>query len=344
MLINTLEELRMYFPSHNIDQIDTMRGALDNSEHDFLLEKLGQHLWAETTKRYKDMNYDTHLDPRHADSYTPWHKLVTLCQRAVVFDAMGRMADIIVLNVNGSGINRTATTDYNVASKDEIKAFKTSCTQEAHAAINRLLCQLEEWSQTTTPLAADSTDPETPQQTIVRLWRSSRYYYLADGLLINTASMFHRFVDIYDNREKFIRLLPDISYCQDLVIRPELGDTLMDHLMTRIQTAQLTASEERAVTYLRRALALFVEGRNKLFKRPEARDEGMMNLQTAIRWMATHADDFGEAITTAPFYQAPAPVAPTTTAEPCPNQPPTPPAEWENNRPGNHMFVSNGIN
>ena len=45
MIITTIEELRLCFPSHAIDNIDGFVGYIDNSEHDFLLQPLGQPLY-----------------------------------------------------------------------------------------------------------------------------------------------------------------------------------------------------------------------------------------------------------------------------------------------------------
>ena len=46
MIIKTAEELRHYLPSHVFSNLDTMSGFLDNSENDFLAERIGKPLLA----------------------------------------------------------------------------------------------------------------------------------------------------------------------------------------------------------------------------------------------------------------------------------------------------------
>ena len=65
------------------------------------------------------------------------------------------------------------------------------------------------------------------------LWQESKYYYLHHDLLIPTCSILQQYLDIYDNRDKFIRLLPDLRYVQDEYI----ADVFGDELITRLQHA-----------------------------------------------------------------------------------------------------------
>ena len=45
MIITTIQELRLASPAHALDSIDGLVGFIDNSEHDFLEEKLGTPLY-----------------------------------------------------------------------------------------------------------------------------------------------------------------------------------------------------------------------------------------------------------------------------------------------------------
>lgn len=378
MIIKTVEELRIYLPTHAMDNLDAMMGFFDNSEHDFLLEKVGKPLLNEIQKQYDALEDVLILLPQNASKQNEWHKLIVLCQRAVVFDAFMRAADISAVSVNNSGINAVSSGDYDVADKDALSRYKSRCSIEAHSAINRLLVQLEEWAQESlfpTPEQPDET-PESPAEslaeetteavedtttnvenyktTIVDLWRKSRYYYLADGLFINTASRFNEYIDIYESREKFIQLLPDLRYCQELMLRPELGDDLTDDLVEKMQTGTANTSQSAVIKKLQRTLALFVEARNKMFKRPEAKDEAIMNLRLAVAYIQAHQSDFGEAIKTSPIYQAPKeetkPEDDTSEYAAPPmigcadGRPKKNPAEpWKNNRSGNAIFITPSI-
>lgn len=381
MIISTVEELSIYLPTHRMGSLDAMQGFFDNSQHDFLLDKVGKPLMRAVEKEYEGLTDKMILLPQNVSEHTPWHKLIVLCQRAIVFDALMRAADVSTVSVNNSGINIVSTGDFEKADKDSLSRYKNRCNIEAHSAVNRLLVQLEEWAQefslstgeTTNVESNESTEvgnnetaeelaPEQPiepcpESVIIELWRKSRYYYLADGLFINTASKFNEYIDIYDSREKFIQLLPDLRYCQEVILRPELGDALTDDLIERIQTGKLNKHQADAVTMLQRTLSLYVEARNKMFKRPEARDEAMLNLRISISYISTHQEQFGEAVKTSPFYQSPVidqqkpDVSGTTFGSATPPmiggmaqaEQKNPAEPWENNRPGNALFISHPI-
>ncbi|MDD3037893.1 DUF6712 family protein [Bacteroides sp.] len=357
MLLTTPEELRLYLPTHVIDHIESMAGFIDNSEHDFLMDKIGRPLYARLCQEYKAMGDKIVLSPENAEYQTPWMQLLVLCQRAVTFDAFFRAADIASVSVNDSGINVIGTDDYDPANKDSLSKYKSRCNIEAHRAIDRMLVQLEEWAQ-------ESAIEEAPEDTItdeevqrvairaeiVALWRKSRYYYLADGLFINTAHKFNEFIDIYDSREKFIQLLPDLRYCQEISLRSELGDDLIDSLIDKYQTGQLTEIQKKAVVNLQRALALAVEARNKMFSRKDARDEAIMNLRIAITFIAKNQDAFLPDIESSPIYVKPKEKVSVTqhgSATPSmigmPDQPQPAEEPWRNNRRGDTLFVTPSV-
>lgn len=301
MLLATTEELKMYLPTHALDNIDSMTGFFDNSEHDFLMEKIGRPLYRVICEQYGNIaDKDELIPPYNPQYFTCWHLLITLCQRVIVFNAFMRAADVNAVSINGSGINVVSTGDYDNAGQELIKAFKTQCNQEAHAAVNRLLVQLEEWAQ---DVQKEKEEPDVSK--IIELWKKSRYYYLVGDLFISTATKFNEFVDIYDSREKFVSLLPDLRFCQDTMISPELGHDLCEHLLRGNQDGSLNDKEKTAVRLIQSALALAVESRSKLFKRPEAHDESIQAVKIFVDFISSNQDDFGDAVKYAPFYVSP---------------------------------------
>lgn len=372
MILSTPTELRSYLPSHVIEHIDTMAGFIDSSEHDFLMDKVGRPLYDRLCKEYETCRDNIEaLLPQNATDHTPWMQLIVLCQRVVTFDAFFRSADITSVSVSDSGINTIGTDGYDPADKDSLARYKTRMSIEAHRGVDRLLMQLEEWAQwvgsvevfsgNQNPDESGEANIEVPakgEQTeearrladcteIVALWRKSRYYYLADGLFINTATKFNEFIDIYDSREKFIQLLPDLRYCQELMLRPELGDDLTDDLVAKYQNGTLNTIQQKAVEKLQRALTLCVEARNKMFTRKEARDESLMNLRMAVTFIAKNQDSFLSAIETSPIYVKPkAPVtgSSATPSSGCaPSVAEQPNERWKNNRRGDALFVTGAI-
>ena len=111
-------------------------------------------------------------------------------------------------------------------------------------SLNQMLVMLEGWARkmtTPAPIAdADSTDPPTTEpkdeehktiEEISLLWQESQYYYLHHDLLIATCADLQHYLDIYESREKFIRLLPDLHFIQDEYISEAIGEDTVQRLL-----------------------------------------------------------------------------------------------------------------
>ena len=312
MILSTPEELRLYLPTHVLDNIDNVRGGLDNSENDFLRERVGAPLLARLSTQYAtDYIVDGNPDLEAIDRdilnppTKPWPMLIALCQRCIVYDAFGRLADIQPVSVHDAGINVVETKGYDNAPDKTLANYKAQLIRESHAAVNRLLIQLEEWQ------AADAkrdqqqqlSEDEQSIHEIIDLWKQSSYYYYVDGMLFNTATDFGRFVNIYDSREKFIQLVPDIRYCQETHIEAEIGEDLLADLIAKRKADNLNPEEAKAFAKLQRVLSLQVEARSSLFKRPAAADEAQGQLHLVLDRMRRNQTQFNkEAVQTSPIF------------------------------------------
>lgn len=234
MIITTIQELRLASPAHALDSIDGLVGFIDNSEHDFLEDKLGTPLYDALCKWY-DENPSTRTSV--SDYQTGyWNRLLLLAQRCVAFDALGRAIGMQAISVNNAGINVSIADDYPAPDKNgkTIDLYRDTCTKEAHAALNQLLRQLEQWCKEQGTATADDTSSISPQTSdieerseIVTLWKQSRYYYLAAALLIPSCEVLQSYLNIYDSREKFIQLLPDLRFIQEEIIANSIGEDLL---------------------------------------------------------------------------------------------------------------------
>lgn len=352
MLLSTPNELRFYLPTHVIEDLASLQMFIESSERNFLLEKIGTPLYNRLLTEYDAIYDKEELRQTTPGALTPWMRLILLCQCPVAFDMLYRAADVSGISVNESGLNIATADNYDGADKDSIQRYKSRLNVEAHRGIDTLLVALEEWAKEVGALAEDAelTDEQKDKQEIIALWKQSKYFYLIDGLFINTARKFNEFVDIYENREKFIQLLPDLRYCQDIIIRLELGDELTDDLLEKMRSNTANKAEARTVINLQRTLALHVEARNAMFKRKEAKDEAIFNMKLTLDYIRKNQGEFDEkAIKAAPFYEEPAPVE----EEPMPEEPgmigkpadyTTPkPQTWKNNKRGNVIFVTKAI-
>lgn len=352
MLITTITELRLASPAHALDSIDGLVGFIDNSEHDFLEDKLGTPLYDALCQWY-DQNRT--LRSSVADYQTGyWNRLLLMAQRCVAFDALGRAIGMQAISVNNAGINMSIADDYPAPDKNgkTIDLYRDTCTKEAHAALNQLLRQLERWCKEPHPqplsesegsegtAAADSAPSGTvpsglpagegtaaanPQSSIlnsqfdserseiVALWKESRYYYLAAALLIPSCEVLQSYLNIYDSREKFIQLLPDLQFIQEEQITPSVGYDFMDALIAfstdgTIPDENLDALFNTVLHRLRKVMAALLAGRTAVLKHTKEQkiqfhDDGVRMFETAINYLHAHQDDFPEdLVKTAPWY------------------------------------------
>ena len=266
MILSTNQELRLILPSNAVDEIANLQGVLDNSEKDFLQDKWGKPLYTRLCEYYTTLGGDGFYQQKTDGSYAkkPWSVLLDLAQRMVVNDAMARYAYQQILSVNGAGVNIASSTDYDPATEKLLDKGVAGYKKEAMVSLNNLLILLENWAVSiNTPAEAtapkdgsastevpkdESTEVHTAIEEIVLLWQESKYYYLHHDLLIPTCSILQQYLDVYDNRDKFIRLLPDLRYVQDEYIADVFGDELIDRLQHADDRDKLLRKVRRLMT------------------------------------------------------------------------------------------------
>lgn len=200
----------------------------------------------------------------------PWNELLLYAQRMIVNDAMAQNIEKQALSVNGSGINVASSNDYAVATDKQIAQGKESYRQSAMTSLNNLLSLLEGWAkEVNTPMpieaAGDGAEGGTPSdgsnqgsssegtdegtdsgkddaaeaekkrheaiEEIVTLWQESKYYYYHRDLLFPTCESLQPYLDIYDNRDKFVRLIPDMLFIQSEYLEEAFGEDFIPRLL-----------------------------------------------------------------------------------------------------------------
>ena len=200
----------------------------------------------------------------------PWNELLIYAQRMIVNDAMAQNIEKQALSVNGSGINVASSSDYAVATDKQIAQGKESYRQSAMTSLNNLLSLLEGWAkEVNTPMpidaAGDGAEGSTPSdgsnqgsssegtdegtdsgkddaaeteakkheaiEEIVTLWQESKYYYYHRDLLFPTCESLQPYLDIYGNRDKFVRLIPDMLFIQSEYLEEAFGEDFIPRLL-----------------------------------------------------------------------------------------------------------------
>ena len=268
MILFTNQELRLQIPSNAVDEVANLQGMLDNSEKDFLKPRLGASLYDRLCKYYASIEPSDFCDTVINGNYTdnPWSELLVYAQRMVANDAMAQNIEKQVLSINGSGINVASSSDFAVATKDQIAQGKGSFRETAMTSLNNMLSLLEGWAkEVNTPMpietAGDGTEGSTPSdgsnqdsssegtdsgndtateaekkrheaiEEIVTLWQESKYYYYHRDLLFPTCESLYPYLDIRDNRDKFIRLIPDMRFIQSEYLEEAFGEDFIPRLL-----------------------------------------------------------------------------------------------------------------
>lgn len=340
MILSTTKELRLHIPSNAIDEISSLQGTLDNSEKDFLRDKLGDSLYDQLCEYYQSISPDEfYLSVTNGEhTHLPWQQLLLMAQRMVTYDAMSRFAYTQVLSINGTGINVASSEDYGAASKDLLDKGVQGYKREAMVSLNQMLMMLEGWAKKmATPAAvadADSTEPPTTEpkdeehkaiEEISLLWQESQYYYLHHDLLIATCADLQHYLDIYESREKFIRLLPDLHFIQDEYISEAIGEDTVQRLLHTDDPA-----DKPLLRKVRRLMVAHLEERTTILTIDKARRAAAHNEAIALRSSVLRLMEMRKAVD----------AANNTPDNPSTNTTDSTSKGYENNQPDSKIFVS----
>ena len=333
MILSTTKELRLHIPSNAIDEISSLQGILDNSEKDFLRDKLGDSLYNRLCEYYQTVSPDDFYMAVSNGEHTqqPWMQLLLMAQRMVTYDAMSRFAYTQALSINGTGINVASSDDYGTASKDLLDKGVQGYKREAMVSLNQMLVMLEGWARIIdmpSPID-DLTDAEMQKyadiEEITTLWQESQYYYAHHDLLIATCADLQHYLDIYESREKFIRLLPDLHFIQDEYISEAIGEDTVQRLLHTTDPA-----DKPLLRKVRRLMVAHLEERTTILTIDKARRAAAHNEAIALRASVLRLMEKRKAVDTAN----------ATPETPSTNTTDSTSKGYENNQPDSKIFVS----
>lgn len=339
MILSTTKELRLHIPSNAIDDISSLQGILDNSEKDFLRDKLGDSLYNRLCEYYQTVSPDDFYMAvcNGENTQHPWMQLLLMAQRMVTYDAMSRFVYTQALSINGTGINVASSDDYGTASKDLLDKGVQGYKREAMVSLNQMLVMLEGWAKkmaTPAPIAdADTieqpTEPKDEEHKAIEeislLWQESQYYYLHHDLLIATCADLQHYLDIYESREKFIRLLPDLHFIQDEYISEAIGEDTVQRLLHTDDPA-----DKPLLRKVRRLMVAHLEERTTILTIDKARRAAAHNEAISLRSSVLRLMEMRKA----------AAAANNTPDKPSTNTTDSTSKGYENNQPNSKIFVS----
>ena len=297
MLLTDKREISIFLPTSVQDSAESILTLASDAEETYLLPVLGRPLFDYLDEQYQDipLDDDWYL-PQNRKDTPPVQKLVRICQEVIVYMTLAGNAGLFSVSLNDAGLNTASSQGYEEADEKRIDRFVKDAFKKGHRAIDRLLLFLEE-------------DAQSREPSFRQLWKSSKYYYRNNDTLFTTAVEFDRYVSIDESREWFVKLLPDIRFCSDTHLCPQVGYGLMDAIISSLSSPVpdgRSESEQRiwdtTVGKLRQALALHVEARNEKLRRKTSRGEADLSLERAKEYIRNHQTTFGRAMEDSPLF------------------------------------------
>lgn len=361
MILTTAQELRLHLPSNAVDEVANLQGMLDNSEKDFLKSRLGDSLYNRLCEYYKSINPEDFCEDVINGDYTsdPWKELLLNAQRAVTNDAYADGLYKQILSVNGAGVNVASSSDYAMATDKQMDKGVDSYRASAMKSLNTMLDLLEGWAKkVNTPMPIDESDAaegdgkgenvdgtndndaaetEANRQKaiaeIVLLWQESKYYYYHQDLLFPTCASLTPYLDIYDNRDKYVRLIPDMRFIQEEYLTEAFGDDFIPRLLQADEDDKLLKKARNLiVAYLK--IRTTVINFDKL-TRQLAHDDAVSIRENIHRYLQKEKDEEQAKLDTAKAANSANAKDDTETPDGKETN-----QGFQNNQPGSRIFVS----
>lgn len=295
MLLTERKELEIFLPTSVQESAQSILTLAADSEETYLLPVLGRPLFNHVNELYQEVPLDEDwYTPKNIKGAPAGHKLIRICQEVVVYMTLANNAGLFSVSMNDAGLNTPSSQGYEEADEKRIDRFVKDAFKKGHRAIDRLLLFLEE--------DATSEEPEFAEH-----WKKSKYFYRNNETLFTTAVDFDRYVSIDESREWFVKLLPDIRFCQDTYLAPQIGYDLMDALIGSLTSPSSLEKKDlnvwnTAIQKLKQALALYAENRNEKLRRKTSRGEADLSLERAKDYIRNHQSSFGKVMIDSPLY------------------------------------------
>lgn len=297
MLLTTRQEIEIFLPTSVQESAQSILTLAEDAEETYLLPVLGRPLFNHVNELYQEVSLDEDWYlPKNGEQTPPEQRLIRLCQEVVLYMTLANNAGLFSVSMNDAGLNTPSTQGYEEADEKRIDRFVKDAFKKGHRAIDRLLLFLEE-------------DAVYGDCVFTELWQKSKYFFRNHDTLFTTAVEFDRYVSIDESREWFVKLLPDIRFCQDTYLCPQIGYELIEALLTYEVSSRpegLTAADAKvwdvSIQKLKQALALYAENRNEKLRRKTSRAEADLSLERAKDYIRNHQSAFGKAMENSPLY------------------------------------------
>lgn len=214
----------------------TMEAPLNNAFHLFLVPLLGDNMTTELIEIYKygpNPNIVVEGEAAATEQEKLDWKLLQLCQRANANLAFWYDFDELNVRITDSGFQRQESDSFKPAFKYQENNLRYSFRNKGFNALDEVLLFLE-------------TNIETYPE-----FKESGSYTLHRNAIVRSTDEVNQTYFINNSRLVFLRLQTHFSFVQDNILRPALGESLYNLLITSLVSTTLDDSTKQKIESLR---------------------------------------------------------------------------------------------
>jgi len=220
MIIQNTTTLREYISVNGSVDIDNLKPYLKKAERNFLKPIIG----LDQISVFEETQTDTIIVQAQE-----------LAQEAIANFAYYLYLPINAVQITDNGIHVVDNENTKTATDKQFKELQRSFKKFAHEALDELLELME--------LSADKFQP----------WFNSKHYTIYKELLVNKTSVFNKYYYIFNSRQTFISLKPNLKIVEDQFISPVLGSLLL----TALKDNQNIAERKEVKQLLQQSIIAF---------------------------------------------------------------------------------------
>ncbi|MFV9552083.1 DUF6712 family protein [Algibacter sp. PT7-4] len=220
MIIKDTETLRKYLSVNGSVEIENIKPYLKKAERSFLKPLIGTAQIQVFCK--------TQTDPIIIQAQE-------LAQEAIANFAYYIYLPIGAVQITDNGIHVVDNENTKTASDKQFKELQRSFKKSGHEALDELLEVMEQ--------SADKFSE----------WFNSSNHTIYKELLVNTTTIFNKWFYIFNSRQTFVALKPNIQISEDRFIKPLINPELLNALKTK----QTIPERQEVKTLLQKSIIAF---------------------------------------------------------------------------------------
>jgi hypothetical protein len=205
MIINDTPTIKKYLPVNASVNFDNIKPSIKAAERKFLKPLIG--------KSQLDILSASSTDAKVLEA-------IDLAQESVANLAYYLGLPISAVQINDAGIHVVDGNNSSPATDKQFKELQRSFKRSGHEALDELLELME-----------DNPDKFSA-------WLQSDSYSVHNSLLVNKTSVFNKYYYIFNSRQTFIALTPNIRSVEDQFILPSIGSELLKALKNKQTVAE----------------------------------------------------------------------------------------------------------